>query len=149
MAHHDHRRIQAVDELLEEVQPLDVEIVRRLVEQVDVVARQEQCGEADASGLAARQRRHRQVEGHVEADVVDHLHDALVEVGAAQRQPRLEGLRVVVVGTGQRIGEGVRGAIELGLGGDDTAPSGQVQAHRLAVAALVLLPQVSDVGGGG
>ena len=63
MAHDDHRGIEAVDELLEQVQALDVEVVGGLVQQVDVVPRQQERGQADTSGLTAGECRHRQVEG--------------------------------------------------------------------------------------
>ncbi len=149
MAHDDDRRVQADDELLEQVQALDVEVVGGLVEQVHVIARQQQGREADASGLATRQGRHRQVEGHVETDVVDHLLDALVEIGAAERQPRLERRGVGIVGARQRIGKRVCRAIELRLRGLHAGASRQVRPHRLAGEALVLLLQVPDVRGGG
>jgi hypothetical protein len=80
----------ALHELLEAVEPVDVEVVGRLVEQVGVVARQQQRGEAGARRLAARQRRHRQLEVDGEPEVGEHRGGALVEVGAAEREPALE-----------------------------------------------------------
>ena len=47
-------RAHARDEPLEALEPVEVEVVRRLVEQEDVVAAQQQRGEARARGLAAR-----------------------------------------------------------------------------------------------
>src|SRR3712207_7697390 len=44
------------DEPLQLVQPRQVEVVRRFVEQQDVVARQQQAGQPDPGGLTAGQR---------------------------------------------------------------------------------------------
>ena len=62
MADDHHAGGQTVDELLEPVEPVDVEVVGRLVQQIEVVAREQQRRESDAGGLTAGQRRRREVE---------------------------------------------------------------------------------------
>src|SRR3712207_7404899 len=53
-----HRAAGEVEErLLERAQRVDVEVVRRLVEEQDVAAALEQLGQVDAVALAARQDR--------------------------------------------------------------------------------------------
>ncbi len=63
MADDDDGRLETVDELLEQVEPVGVEVVGGLVEQVDVEAREQQRGEADAGRLTAGERRHRRGRG--------------------------------------------------------------------------------------
>ena len=81
---------QAADERLEPLEPGEVEVVGRLVEQHDVEAAQQQRGQRDAGGLAARQRGHQRVRADVEAEVGQHRRQPLVEVGGAAGQPAVE-----------------------------------------------------------
>ncbi len=71
-----------VEEALETVEAVEVEVVRRLVEQQDVEAGEQDRGEAGACRLAARERRRLLLERHREP-----------EVGTERARPRLRGRR--------------------------------------------------------
>ncbi len=117
VADENDARGQPGDEPLQPVEAVEVEVVRRLVEQVHVEPAEEQRGQTGTCCLAAAQHGHRTVEqvGAVgsggQAEVVPHLADAGVEVGAAERQPAVECVAVRVVGSrlagGERCGGGV------------------------------------------
>ena len=83
----------ALHEGLEPVEPGEVEVVGRLVEQHDVEAAQQQRGERHPGSLAAGERGHGGVRADVEAEVGQHRRDAVVEVGGAGGQPVVEGER--------------------------------------------------------
>ncbi len=99
MADHHGAGAQAGDEALQPVQPVQVEVVGRLVEQEDVVAAEQQRGEAGAGGLAAGQRRSsawsRSTSRPSSAATCA---GPLVQVGAAEGEPALQSVRVRVVG---------------------------------------------------
>ena len=59
MAHDDERSTEFEQQLLEQIECLDVEIVRRLVEHEQVEGPREQAREKQAISFAARQRAHR------------------------------------------------------------------------------------------
>jgi hypothetical protein len=68
----DDRRVELLQGLLEPLERLDVEVVRRLVEQQEVRAGRERAGEAGAGELAAGERLEVAVEvGVGEAEAVD------------------------------------------------------------------------------
>ena len=73
-----------------------------------------------------------------------HLADAGVEIGAAERQPTVEGVAVAIVGTLGARCERVGGRRELGVGGGDTGPPGEEGVHGFVDAPLGLLGQVPD-----
>ena len=97
----DHRAAGPLgDEPLQPRQAVEVEVVGRLVEQQDVEAREQDRGERRARGLAAGERRGLQVEQRgIQPEVAQDRLRARLEVGAAEREPRLE-----------RVGVAVRGA---------------------------------------
>ena len=111
-----HRRVEPEHELLEQVEALDVEVVRGLVQQVGVVAGEQQRRQTDAGGLAPGQGGHVEVQVHAQPEVVSHDLQPVVEVGAAQRQPGLQRARVGLVGGRVAVGEGLRLAVEVALG---------------------------------
>jgi hypothetical protein len=103
-------------EPLEPLEAGEVEVVGRLVEQEDVVARQQHRGERGPRRLPARQVHRLGVEQvgrqpEVDADLLG----AHVEVGAAEVEPALECLAVVgsVRALGQRDGRGVEVGLRL------------------------------------
>src|SRR6185503_20048193 len=87
---------EPVEEPLEAVEAGEVEVVRRLVEEEYVEARDQDRGERCARRLAARERRELTVGAAPQADVVENRAGARVEVLAAEQQVALERLRVVV-----------------------------------------------------
>ena len=148
MAHQDHRGVEPGHPALDPVEPVEIEVVGRLVEQEDVEPGEQQGGQARSGGLPAGQRRRRFVEqpGR-QPEVRPHLADAGVEVGAAQAEPTVEGGGVVVVGTGPVGGERSCGRVEVAVGGRHARPAGEVGAHGLGRRAGRLLGQVADGGG--
>ncbi len=138
---------RAGDEALELVEPGEVEVVGGLVEQQDVVPGQQQRGQPDAGRLPAGQAGHRGVEGDPGRHVGDHLLGALLQVGAAERQPVLEGVAVGVVGARAALGEVVGRTVERGLRSGDAGPAGERGQDRLPRPPLVLLRQVAERGG--
>jgi hypothetical protein len=115
VAHDNRPRPQASDEPLEPVEPVEVEVVGRLVEEEDVVPGQQQRGETGARGLPAGQGGHGHVRPDAESDVGQHRHHPVLEVGAAEGEPTLEGVPVAVVGAGDTVRERVGGGVHLVL----------------------------------
>ncbi len=148
VADQDRAGAQAGDELLQPGQAVQVEVVGGLVQQEDVVAGEQQRGEGGAGGLAAGQGRHRLVEADGQAELGGRLRGAFVEVGGAEGEPALQGGGVRVVGSrpfrDQRLGGGVQG----GLGGRDAGAAAEEGAYGLPRAAVRLLREVADGGGG-
>ncbi len=82
-----------VTKRLQALQAVQVEVVGRLVEQEDVVAGEQQRGEAGAGRLAAGERGHRLVQADGQAERGGDLLGPLVEVGAAEVEPALQARR--------------------------------------------------------
>ena len=93
----DHEAgLQPEHELLEPLEPGEVEVVGRLVEQEHVVAAEQHAGQRGPGRLPAGQRRRLRVEqAERQPEVRAHLLGAHVEVGAAEVEPA--GQRLVVV----------------------------------------------------
>ena len=147
----DHQAgLQRQDELLEPLQPGEVQVVGRLVQQEDIKARQQHRGERGPRGLPAGQahgvgvqQRGRQAE--VGADLLG----PLLEVGAAEVQPRLQRCGVRVVGAGLAGGQGLQGGLHHPLGVGDPGAAGQELRQPLAGLAVRLLRQQPDGGRAG
>ena len=145
---HDGAR-QRAHEPFETIERGQVEIVRRLVEQQHVVAREQECGELHARRLASRERRQLLVEQtQRKAEFVERGVEPGVEVGPAEAQPAVEGVAVqvggAVVARRQRGGGRLH---RLGRLGDSGAPPDELR-HGLTGATLGLLVQVADRGAG-
>ena len=143
----DHRatRELVVEEPFEAVQPGEVEVVGRFVEEEHVEPRQQDRREVRPGRLSARQRRHREIDGaRGQAEVGEHRADAGVEVGRAEREVPVERRRVVVgrslVGARERMAR----LVEPQLGRRHTGPAREVGAHCLARPPLGLLREVPD-----
>jgi hypothetical protein len=163
VADEHHSSALPLHEALESLEAVEVEVVRGLVEQGDVEAAEQEGGEADAGGLAAAERGHGAVGADgsvavtVEAEVGEHLGEAVVEVGGAAREPAVEGGRVDV---GRVEAVGARGRVEVAEGGGcgvhlggglgAAGAAADVLRDGLAGHALVLLRQPADerVAGG-
>ena len=145
----DQARLQRTAELLELLEAGKVEVVGRLVEQEDVVARQQHRGERGPGRLAARQRRGFSSEVDRQAEVVAHLPDAYVEIGATQAEPALQGRAVVIVGAGGALGEGLGRPVERGLCRGHAGPALEERRERLAGPAIRFLREQADIRGRG
>ena len=148
MAHQDHRGVESGHPALDPVEPVEIEVVGRLVEQEDVEPGEQQGGQARPGGLPTGQRRRRLVEqSGRQPEVRPHLADAGVEVGAPQGEPLVEGggvmvVRVVPVGSERR-----RGRFQVAVGSRHAGAAGEIGAHGLGRGAGRLLGQVADGGG--
>ena len=129
---------EAVDEALEPVEPVEVEVVRRLVEQQHVEAREQDRGQPRPCGLTAGERRRLLFERDGEPELGAGRACPGLEVGTAERKEALERGRVGVGAPGG----GVPLDSRLRLG-DAGAPR-QVREQRLAGTPVVLLRQVAD-----
>ncbi len=148
---HDHRtaREVVVEEALEAVEPGEVEVVGRLVQQEHVEARQQDRREVRPGGLPAGEGRHLEVErAFGQAEVGEHRADARIEVGGAEREVLVERVRVEIGGAFVDPGERVAGLVEAQLGRGHSGAAGEERAHGLAGAPVGLLRQVADGRGG-
>ena len=141
----DHRAAGALgDEPLQPRQAVEVEVVGRLVEQQDVEAREQDRGQRRARGLAAGERRGLQVEQRgIQPEVAQDRLRALLQVGAAEREPRLERVGVAVRGAGRVRRQLVRGGLHARVGGGDAGAPREVVVQPLAGRAVGLLRQVA------
>jgi hypothetical protein len=134
---------QPAEEPLEPLEAGEVEVVRRLVQQDDVEAREQDRRERGAGSFAARERRHLAIRAPAEPDLREHGADPRLEVLAAEREEPFERLRVRA--RELRLGaEPGSERIHLLLRGADTRAPCEVVAHRLARPRLGLLRQVAD-----
>ena len=147
MADDHHAGVQRADPTFQSVEPVEVEVVGRFVEQVHVEARQQQGGKPDPRPFPAGQRGGRLVEQvQRQSEVVPHRGDTRIEIGSAERQPALEGGVVAAARprVGARAGKRVGGCVQLGgCRGDAGAPV-QLVADRLGPSAVALLGEIAD-----
>jgi hypothetical protein len=141
--HDDRARAQAGDEAFEALQAVEVQVVGGLVEEEDVVAGEQEGGQARACRLAAGQGRHRLVQVDRQAQRVGDLLGPFVEVRAAEVEPAFQARRVRVVGAGCAVHQGLGGLVHRALRLGDSRAAGQELAHALARAPLRLLREVS------
>ncbi len=144
MADDDRPGRQPGHERLQPLQPVEVEVVGRLVEQEDVEPAEQQGGEPGPGGLAAGEPGHRRCQVDREPQVGGGRVGPLGEVGAAERQPAFQRVGVGVgrarLVVGQRPGRRVHPAGRRG----DAGPPGEEVQHDLARAPLRLLREVAD-----
>ena len=129
---------KAVDEALEPVEPVEVEVVRRLVEEEHVEAREQDRRQPGAGGLAAGERRRLPLERDRKPELGADRAGPRLEVRPAEREEALERGRVGVRLPLGRVPGDVR------LGGGDAGAAGEVGEQRLARTAVGLLRQVAD-----
>jgi hypothetical protein len=110
-----HATTEISDEVLQAGEPVEVEIVGRLVEQHDVEPRQHQCGQSHPRRLPTRQLGHqRRLRPHrigCEPKVGQNCRQPLVEVGRSAGEPVIQrrrvgvgrvDVRIALSGVGQR-----------------------------------------------
>ena len=139
----DDARVEAVEEAFEPFEPREVEVVRRLVEQEHVEAREQDRRERGARRLAAGEGGQRAVEQPVEADVRGRGARPGGEVVSADPEEPLQRL-AVVMGERRLRREPTRKGVHLGLGPCDIRPPREVRRDRFARPRLRLLWQVAD-----
>ena len=139
----DDRAVELGDERLEPREPGEVEVVRRLVEQEDVEAAEQDRRERGTGRLAAGEPGEPAVERDVETELRKHGRRPRVEVAAAAREERVE--CVVVLRGELRLGAepGGEAVHPLRCRGDAGAPR-EIREQRLAVERVSLLWQVAD-----
>ena len=130
--------LEAVHEALEPVEAVEVEVVRRLVEEEQVVAGEEDRCQRRASGLAPRQCRRLLLERDGKAELGADGPRPRLEVASAQREEALErrrvGIRAPIAGV----------SLDVCLRRRDAGAPGQVREQCLAGTPLVLLRQIAD-----
>ena len=145
MTDQDHGTGQAGDEVLEQIEAVGIQVVRGLVEQIGVIAREQQRREAHSGPLPPRQGGHLLIEVDPEADAAHQGLEAFVKVVAAEGEPGVQGVTVsggsVVVGA---VAEGMCGRLEVRRGRRDTRAATHQRPHALAWQGRDLLSQVPD-----
>ena len=134
----------ASDEALEQGEPGEVEVVRRLVEQEDVEAREEDPRQRRSRGLAAGERLERLVERlgpepHLREDGGGPRGEVVAAEGeeAVERLGRGRGELRLLLEAGREL-------VELRLGLGHAGALREVAAQRLTRRGLVLLREVAD-----
>ena len=142
---HDEAAASPLQEGLEAFEAVEVEVVGGLVEQHDVVARQQERREGDPGRLAPGEGRHLEREQRgLEAEVGGDRGAARLEVGAAEGEVVLERERVPVVGARAAVGERLGRGAERGLGLGHAGLAGEEGRDGLAGEPLALLGEVAD-----
>ena len=129
---------ESVHEAFEPVEPVEVQIVRRLVEQEHVEAREQDRRQPGPRRLAARERRRLLVERDGQPELRARRARPRFEICASQREEALERGSV-------RIGAPAGGvALDRRLRVGDAGAARQVGQEGLPRAPVVLLRQVAD-----
>jgi hypothetical protein len=145
----EHERAAVrLEEALEAAESVEVEVVRRLVEQKDVEPGQEDRREPDPSGLAARKALARPPEVEREPELGTDASRASVEVAASERQIAVERGRVAIL-RGLAARESRCGVLELPLRPADPCSTPERVEDRLAELGATLLLEVADRHGSG
>ena len=144
VADQDGPGAQALDECLQPGEPVEVQVVGRLVQQEHVVAAEQQRGQRRPRRLAAGQDGHELIELHGQAQAGHDRIGPLVQVCAAERQPPLQPARVAVIRSGPSGGQRVRGGLHRVVRRGDAGAPGQELPDGLARAPIRLLRQIAD-----
>ena len=142
---HDHHAAgTAGHDVLESGQAVEVEIVRRFVEQRDVETREQDGGKGDPCLLSTRERGHGLLD---DLGRKSHLrggaHEASLEVAGRRRFVTGQSGGVPIVGLRAAGGERGRRCGQLVLHRGDTGSAGQRRADGLVPVRRVLLAQVA------
>ncbi len=139
-----HAYGQPLEKTLETVEPVEVQVVGRLVEQEHVELRQQDSGHRRPRCFASRQRGRLLVEkSGPEPQLGPEGSDPALQVGASKGHPALERLCVPQVILRLPAGHGRGGGIQVGVGRPDPGATDQEVAHRLTGMSLGLLGQIA------
>ena len=140
----DETSTAASHHVLEARQPVEIEVVRRLVEQGDVEARQEDRGQGDPRPLAPGQGRGGRVDDTVnEANLLERRREASFEIAGGQRLVPGQSIRIAVVHPGSLRAQDRSRRRQLVLGVGKSGTTQQSVAYRLAGYGVVLLRQIA------
>ena len=135
---------EGADESLQTLEPVEVEIVRRLVETEDVEAREQDGREGRARRLAPRQRRGCATERDREAEIGADGAGARLEIPTAEREKPAQS-SVVELGRVSSAGGESRGCpLELELGGGHAGSAPESVEQRFVRACFTLLRDIAD-----
>jgi hypothetical protein len=140
VAHDRDTAGDATQEALEAIEPVEVEVVRRLVEEQHVERAQQDRPQSCARSLATRECHGLPVEelgGKVELGA--HGGGARRKIRTTHGEVPLQRRRVRVAGARLAGRERVRSAFELGLGGSDASTLGEEPEQCLAAPTLGFL----------
>ena len=135
------------EELLNQLQPFEVEVVGRFVEEVGIKTGEQQPREPDPGGLPPGQALHRMPGGQPGGHLGQRRLDPGVQVRPTEGQPVLQGRGVVGVGTGRPLSHALGGALHPVIGLVHAGDPDEVLHHGPGVGAL--LGQVPDPGARG
>ena len=143
----DHAAPPAFHQPLQPGQPVEVEIVGRLVQQREIETSQHNRRQRHTGLLASRQRAHLAVgECRGQSQIGERAGQADLEVAVGQRLVAGQGLCVAVVGVGSPRTEVCRRCGQVGFGGGQPDAAVQGGPHRLAGLHCVLLGEIADRG---
>ena len=137
----DEGSLVPVEEALEALQPVEVEVVRGLVEQQHVEAREQDRRQRRSCVLAAGEPGRRPVEVDDQPELRAHHARTRLEVAAAEGEEPLQRERVAILGA-LALGDGRRRFVQLPLRSGDAGAAGEGVEQRLAFAPPPLLRQV-------
>ena len=138
----DERARRRGHEALQQLEAVEIEVVRRLVEEQHVEAGEKDRSQLGARRLASRESPERPVEP-VEPDPGRSLAGACVEVVGAEREEALEGVGVLLRGLGL-VGEARRQRVQLDRGGIHARAPFEVCEERLVGPCVDLLGEMAD-----
>ena len=141
--HEDQSSRMGPEEALQSLEALEVEVVRRLVEQEHVVAREEDRRQCDTGRLPAGQAVASAIEVDAEAKVGAHGSRSCLEVGTPERQITLERLRVALL-CDLATRERSCGVLELTLRAEGAGSTAQRRDDRLPRLDAPLLLEIAD-----
>ena len=141
MGDDDERARVGLHEPLESCEAVEVEIVRRLVEEQDIETREQNRRQREPCRLSTRERLHDAAHVDREIEVGKRRRGPRLEIRAAEREKSRQ-CAVVVVGRTGIIGKPTRGRAERRLGGAHTCPASEIVPQRLVIETLGLLLEI-------
>src|SRR5207245_1434197 len=151
MAHEQHGPLTVGGVLLEPPRRLEIQVIRRLVEQQDVGGRHELAGQAEPAELAAAERGQRRYAGlgGIELEAVQHRVDARRDGVATLALEALQVFAVLGQRAGRRVVGKVGGLFHQGLFQRQQLgelAGGRLPNRRRGAVVTVLLEQHRDYG---
>ena len=135
---------QALHERLQLGEPVQVEVVGRLVEQEHVVPAEQQRRQRSPRGLAPGQGGHGLIELRGQSQPIRDRAGPLVQVRPAEREPPFQRAGVVLVRAGRPGRQRVRGGLHRLVRRGDAGAPGQELPDGLARAPVRFLREVAD-----